>query len=89
MTAQNGHVDAAMVLLEHNADPNKAMSDNGATPLLMAAQNGHVDAATALLEHNADPNIANNDGGDGRWTPLFIATHQGHIVIADMLRIRA
>ena len=66
MAAQKGHVDVVTALLEHNADPNKAMTDDGATPLAVAAQKGHVDVVTVLLQHNADANKTAIDGA----TPL-------------------
>ena len=45
------------------ADPNKADTDDGVTPIYIAAMEGHVELVTLLLKHNADPNQAMADSG--------------------------
>lgn len=50
----NDHVDGVRALLEHNANPNQAMTDDGATSLRAAAQRGMLFAAHLLVAHGAD-----------------------------------
>ena len=47
MAWQEGHLDIVLLLLEANADKDKA-ANNGETPLVMASQNGHVEVARLL-----------------------------------------
>jgi hypothetical protein len=50
------------VLLRGRADANKAKTDNGTTPLIVASEYGHSSIAAALLGCNADANTARADG---------------------------
>ena len=70
-------------LIEKGADINKA-TDDGATPLFMAAGMGNEAAVRALIELGSDVNKATEDGAS--VTPLFIAAHQDHAAIAQILR---
>ena len=66
--AREGHIDAAVALLEGGADVNQPTGGDRTSPLLMATLNGQFDLALTLLEHGADPDLAaSTDGG----TPLF------------------
>lgn len=65
--AREGHVDAAMALLDGGADIDQASADN-TTPLLIATLNGQFDLALRLVERGADPDIAASTDGA---TPLF------------------
>lgn len=67
--AREGHIEAAMALLDGDADINQVSAD-GTTPLLMATLNGQFDLALALLERGADPDLAGSTDG---VTPLFAA----------------
>ncbi len=63
---RQGHVEAALTLLEAGADVDQTIGDNS-TPLLMASLSGHWDLASVLLEKGADPTIASSAG----TTPLY------------------
>ena len=76
-----GHVDCARLLIENEADVDKARIEDGATPLLIACYEGHVDCARQLIENNADVDRATTDNG---VTPLYIACDKGH---ADCTRL--
>ncbi len=54
---RQGHVEAALALLEGGADLDHPSGD-GTTPLMMAVLNGQWDLALVLLERGADPNLA-------------------------------
>lgn len=63
---RQGHVEAALALLEGGADINGTSGDL-TSPLLMATINGQWDLARVLLERGADPNQASVAGA----TPLY------------------
>lgn len=67
--AREGHVEAALKLVEAGADLNEASAGDNTSPMLIATINGHFDLALALLERGADPNIASHAGA----TPLYTA----------------
>ncbi|KAG1657858.1 hypothetical protein FOA52_014615 [Chlamydomonas sp. UWO 241] len=81
--AQNGHVDAMRVMLDHpSADPAAMMmyaSNSGSTAFMLAARNGHVDAVRALLDHpSADPAAMMMYPDNNCWIALMAAaTHAG------------
>ena len=64
---RQGHVQAALTLLEGGADIN-ATSGDLTSPLLMATLNGQWDLAKILLERGADPNLASVAGA----APLYV-----------------
>jgi ankyrin repeat protein len=76
-------VEAASVLLEHDADVN-AFADNdlGVRPLNSAAAAGKSDVAALLLEHGADPSAPTKTG----FTPLDAARENGDDQLAELLR---
>ncbi len=65
--AREGNIEAAVALLDGDANVNQVSAD-GTSPLLIAALNGQFDMALVLLERGADPNIAADTDGA---TPLF------------------
>lgn len=65
--AREGNTEAAVALLEGDADVNQVSAD-GTSPLLIAALNGQFDLALVLLERGADPNLAALTDG---IAPLF------------------
>lgn len=67
--AVNGHPPVAMALLESNADPDQATTDDRQTPVFAAARDGHVDVVKVLLAQSANPNQACTDDGQ---TPMYI-----------------
>ena len=78
--SKNGHLEVVRLLLQANADKDKAIFD-GSTPLYKAAENGHWEVARLLLEASADKDKATHDGA----TPLYIAAETGHWEIARLL----
>lgn len=72
--AKKGHSGCLKLLLEHNADPNHARTDDRATGVYLAAQDNHPGAVKMLLEHNANPSIATTDGG---FTATYTAAQYG------------
>ena len=69
------------VLLRGRADVNKAKTDNGTTPLIVASEYGHSSIVAALLGCNADANTARADGA----TALSICIEYGHKTCAEVL----
>ncbi len=65
--AREGHIEAAVALLDGDADINEVSGD-GTSPLLMTALNGQFDLALVLLDRGADPNLAASTDGA---SPLF------------------
>jgi ankyrin repeat protein len=66
--AREGHIEAAVALLEAGADVDQASGGDRTSPLLMAALNGQFDLALVLIERGADPDLAASTDGA---TPLF------------------
>lgn len=71
--AREGHVEAALVLLEGGADIDQVSGD-GTSPLLMATLNGQFDLAMELVARGADPDRAADTDG---ISPVFavLQTH--------------
>ena len=67
LAVRQGHVEAAMALLDGGADIEMPSQGDNTGPLLMATMNGHFDLAMLLLERGADPNQASDAGN----RPLF------------------
>ena len=70
--ARQGHVEAALALLDGDADINQVSPGDGTSPLLMATINAQFDLALLLLERGADPNVAATINGA---TPLWAAVN--------------
>ena len=66
--AREGHVDAALALLDGGADIDQVSAADHTSPLLIATMNGQFDLALLLIERGADPNLAASTDGS---TPLF------------------
>ena len=77
----NGHIKIARLLLEANADKDRAFVNDGTIPLIMASVNGHLEVVRMLLEENADKDKAHNDGA----TPLFMASKFGQVEVVRLL----
>ena len=80
VATEHGHLQVIRLLLEANADKEKALED-GATPLFIAAQNGHLEVVRLLLQASADKDKAFQDGA----TPLFVAAQNGQLEVARLL----
>ena len=77
-----GYANAARLLLEANADKDKASFDSyGSTPMQWACDGGHVEVVQLLLEASADKDKAAETGA----TPLMFASQHGHLEIARLL----
>lgn len=77
---RKGHIEIAVVLLEHGADVN-ARDERGATGLIDASQDGHSAIVSFLLSKGADVN-AKDPGG---WTALIAAASESHAVVVSIL----
>ncbi|MEO2196819.1 MAG: ankyrin repeat domain-containing protein, partial [bacterium] len=62
---RQGHVAAAMALLDGGADINQVTDGDATSPLLMATINAQFDLALLLLERGADPNLVASINGVG------------------------
>ncbi len=78
--AGNNHVDAAKVLIDHNAQVD-ARDSWQRTPLYAAAFNNHVDAAKVLIDHNAQVDARDSN----QWTTLHLAADLNHVDAAKVL----
>jgi ankyrin repeat protein len=67
--AREGHVEAAMALVDAGADVDRVSGSDQSSPMLIALINGHFDLALQLLERGADPTLASAAG----TTPLYSA----------------
>ena len=65
--ARQGHIEAALALLDAGADINQISQGDKTSPLLMAVINGHFDLANAMIERGADVKLASENG----VTPLY------------------
>ena len=64
---RDGHLAAALLLLESGADIDQRTEGDQSSPLLVAIINGNFDLAMLLLDMGADPTLASEDGAK----PLF------------------
>lgn len=94
--AREGHVDAALALVEAGAGINQVNADKF-SPLVMAIVNGHLDLANSLLERGADPNLPTLGGltalyatVDVQWAPHASypqpSTEQENIGYLDLMK---
>jgi ankyrin repeat protein len=67
LAAREGHVDAALALLDAGAGVNQVSGGDRTSPLLIATINGHFDLARQFLDRGADPRLAAENG----VTPLY------------------
>ncbi len=65
--AREGHLEAALALLDAGADIDQVSLGDHASPMLIAMINGHFDLAMTLFERDADPSLASDAGA----TPLY------------------
>ncbi len=82
MAIESGNTQVVDILLEANAESNKAYNnDNGTTPLLLAAQLGYDKIVVSLLNAKVDANKALLNG----VTPLMISIIEGHASVTRLL----
>ncbi|KAF3216043.1 hypothetical protein TWF106_008546 [Orbilia oligospora] len=79
--AQENNTKVIVYLVGKNANDVDAPGPNGRTSLSWAAFHGNVDVVALLLKNNADRNIRDGEG----YTPLMLATEQGHHGIVEAL----
>ena len=80
--SMGGYFAVALVLIDHQADPNIASSVTGTTPLYAAAYGGHFDIVNVLLECKADPNVTRKSD---QCTPLYAAAMMGYFDVVSAL----
>ena len=96
---RQGHVGAAMALLDGGADVDQVGDGDGTSPLLMAAINAQFDLALMLIERGADPDLASGLNGvtplwatvNAEWQPRtrFPQPQQHHLQHATYLDVMA
>jgi ankyrin repeat protein len=79
--AENGHGEAARILLDAGTAADGEGLPVGVTPLGLAAARGDAVMVADLLQHGADPNGTQHREGS---TPLILAARGGH---ADVVRL--
>lgn len=81
VAANRGRVEAARLLLEHDANVNASETRGGQTALMWAVAQRHARVVSLLIEHGADVNARSKSG----FTPLLFAARQGDGSIAESL----
>ena len=84
VAASYGHLNVVRFLaMEAQANVNQALTDDGATPLMVAANRRHLKVVQLLVQAGADVNQTDNDGK----TALFHASGQGQVELCGRLLI--
>lgn len=81
MAVNDNKANAAVAMLDNNANPNFAMGAGKYNALMLAVTKGNLVMAQTLLQYKANPN-AKNSGG---VTPLMIAAHKDQEMIVSLL----
>ncbi|KAH0622857.1 hypothetical protein JD844_025625 [Phrynosoma platyrhinos] len=81
LSASQGSLESAAVLLESGADPNELTND-ATTPLFLAVENGHTDVIKLLLQHGAN---INGSHCWSEWNSLHQAAFQRYPEILKLL----
>lgn len=81
MAVHDNKANAAVAMLDNNANPDFAMGAAKYNALMLAVTKGNLTLAQTLLQYKANPN-ATNAGG---VTPLMIAAHRNHDMIISLL----
>jgi len=74
MAVIDNRANAAVAMLDHNADPDFAMGDARFNALMLAVTKGNQTMSQTLLQYKANPNAINKDG----LTPLMVAARYNH-----------
>ena len=80
LAPRSEHVEVALLLLKHGADPG-ARNERGSRPLHLASLSGFMEIVQFLIEHGVDRAAQDNDGR----TPLHFASENGHVGVARYL----
>ena len=64
-----------------------SLSQDGATPLIIASQNGHSDAVNILLRSGADVNLAMNVSNDMIMLTIHIVIENMLVKMMEMVKI--
>ncbi|MDP2072501.1 quinoprotein dehydrogenase-associated putative ABC transporter substrate-binding protein [Methylotenera sp.] len=81
MAVADNKANAAVAMLDNNANPDFAMGAGKYNALMLAVTKGNQTLAQTLLQYKANPN-AKNAGG---VTPLMIAAHKDQDMIVSLL----
>jgi len=81
MAVNDNKANAAVAMLDNNANPDFAMGAGKYNALMLAVSKGNLVMAQTLLQYKANPN-AKNAGG---VTPLMIAAHKNQDMIVSLL----
>lgn len=81
MAVSDNKANAAVAMLDNNANPDFAMGAGKYNALMLAVTKGNQTLAQTLLQYKANPN-AKNAGG---VTPLMIAAHKNQDMIVSLL----
>ncbi|MDP3306772.1 quinoprotein dehydrogenase-associated putative ABC transporter substrate-binding protein [Methylotenera sp.] len=81
MAVNDNKANAAVAMLDNNANPDFAMGTGKYNALMLAVTKGNQTLAQTLLQYKANPN-AKNAGG---VTPLMIAAHKDQDMIVSLL----
>lgn len=81
MAVNDNKANAAVAMLDNNANPNFVMGAGKYNALMLAVTKGNLVMAQTLLQYKANPN-AKNSGG---VTPLMIAAHKDQDMIISLL----
>ncbi|NOS95041.1 MAG: quinoprotein dehydrogenase-associated putative ABC transporter substrate-binding protein [Methylotenera sp.] len=81
MAVNDNKANAAVAMLDNNANPDFAMGAGKYNALMLAVTKGNQTLAQTLLQYKANPN-AKNAGG---VTPLMIAAHKDQDMIVSLL----
>ena len=88
---ESGHVDVVRILLRAGADPNQALTNEGArSPLIQASIHGFVQIVDELISAGANVNYATPTGNIEKGfipgtTALLVACVQGHVAVVRIL----
>lgn len=64
LAAQNNHLEASVLLLEHGANPNHVHPQFRTSPLFSVMDEGNRELALVLLDFGANPNVKNLGGAN-------------------------
>src|SRR6267142_1881375 len=81
LALQEGHLEVARILVEHDADV-AAQTEDGRAPVHTVSQQGHVELVRLMLIKNGAIVEAQTKDGE---TPLHLASRRGYVELARLL----